>query len=43
LAEVGDKPGPDYWLERSDKDGNFEASNLHWVLKKARRRKKRQL
>ena len=31
--EVGDKPGPDYWLERIDKDGHFEKHNLSWIQK----------
>src|ERR1700675_4191761 len=32
-AEVGDKPGPDYWLMRRDSDGDFIAGNLEWVQK----------
>jgi hypothetical protein len=32
-AHVGDKPGPDYWLMRKDRDGNFCEGNLVWVRK----------
>lgn len=41
LAEVGKKPGPDFWLMRGDPDGNFEAGNLGWVRKKIKRRRKK--
>jgi len=37
--EVGDKPSPDHWLQRLDKNGHFERGNLIWIKK--RRRKKR--
>jgi hypothetical protein len=40
LAEVGEKPGPDCWLERADKDGHFEASNLAWTYKKKIRKRR---
>jgi hypothetical protein len=40
-SAVGDKPGVGHgcWLERIDKDGHFEASNLHWIYKKKNRKK----
>jgi hypothetical protein len=41
LAEVGEKPTPDHWLMRGDPSGNFEAGNLAWVLKKAKRKVQR--
>jgi hypothetical protein len=37
-AEVGDKPGPDYWLMRRDSDGDFIAGNLEWVQKGKRKK-----
>jgi hypothetical protein len=37
LAEVGEKPSPDYRLERGDKAGHFEAGNLCWVPCKRRK------
>jgi hypothetical protein len=40
-AEVGDKPGPDFWLVRIDGDGHFEPGNLHWREIKRHRRKLR--
>ncbi len=39
-AEVGDKPGPDYWLVRVNGDGHFEPGNLEWRAIKRHRRKK---
>jgi hypothetical protein len=36
-AEVGDKPGPDFWLMRQDSDGHFEPGNLEWVQKRTRK------
>lgn len=38
-AEVGDKPGPDYWLMRKDRDGNIAPGNVHWVQKKKKNHK----
>jgi len=31
LIEVGDKPSPDHWLMRIDRDGHFAPGNLQWV------------
>jgi hypothetical protein len=39
--EVGDKPGPDYWLLRIDRDGHFEPGNLEWRPVKRHKRKHR--
>jgi hypothetical protein len=41
-SEVGDKPGPDCRLMRIDRDGHFEAGNLHWVQYRKRKRRRRQ-
>jgi hypothetical protein len=42
--EVGDKPGPDCWLVRINRDGHFEPGNLHWIsVKRHRRKRKRRL
>jgi hypothetical protein len=38
---VGDKPGPDYWLVRIDRDGHFEAGNMEWRPIKRHKRKRR--
>jgi hypothetical protein len=39
-AAVGDKPSPDHWLVRIDRDGHIEAGNLHWIaIKRDRKRK----
>jgi hypothetical protein len=38
-AEVGDKPGPDFWLFRVNDSGHFEAGNLEW--RQVRRHRKR--
>jgi hypothetical protein len=38
-SEIGDKPGPDYWLMRSDSDGHFQPGNLQWVPRRRRVRK----
>jgi hypothetical protein len=40
-AEIGDKPGPDYWLLRIDRDGHFEPGNLEWRPVKRHKRKHR--
>jgi hypothetical protein len=31
LNVVGERPGPDYRLERNDKDGHIEPGNVEWV------------
>jgi hypothetical protein len=41
LAEVGDKPGPDYWLMRNDPAGHFEGGNLGWQFRKKKRKRGR--
>ena len=35
---VGDRPGPNYRLERIDKDGDFEIGNLAWIPRRRRTR-----
>lgn len=31
-ADVGEKPGPQYQLDRIDNDGNYGPNNVEWVL-----------
>jgi hypothetical protein len=38
-AEVGDRPSPDCWLMRKDRDGHFEEGNLEWVPRKRKTHK----
>jgi hypothetical protein len=41
-ADVGDKPGPDFWLVRVNNDGHFESGNLEWRgIKRHRKRRSR--
>lgn len=35
---VGDRPSPEYRLERLDKDGDFEIGNLAWIPRRRRTR-----
>lgn len=39
-AEVGDKPGPDYWLVRIDNTGHIAPGNLEWrpIIRHKRRK-----
>jgi hypothetical protein len=39
-ADVGDKPGPDYWLVRIDDTKHIEPGNLEWRPIRRRRRKR---
>jgi hypothetical protein len=41
-AEVGDKPGPDYWLVRINGTGHIEPGNLEWrPIRRHKKRRKR--
>lgn len=41
LADMGEKPGPEYSIDRIDASGNYEPSNCQWVPMEVNRRKKR--
>ena len=41
LNDVGEKPGPEYSLDRIDVNGNYEPSNCKWATKKEQARNKR--
>ena len=41
LADMGERPGPGYQLDRIDNDGHYEPGNCRWVTLRAQRRNRR--
>lgn len=41
LADVGERPGPEYELDRIDNDGNYEPGNVRWATRKEQMRNTR--
>lgn len=39
--DVGDKPGPEYTLDRIDSDGNYEPNNIRWATPQEQRDNKK--
>lgn len=41
LADAGERPGPEYSLDRIDNDGHYEPGNVRWVTRKTQQRNSR--
>lgn len=43
LSHVGERPGPEYSLDRIDVNGNYEPGNVRWATKLEQQRNKRKI
>jgi len=41
LADMGERPGPDYSLDRKENDGNYEPDNVRWATQAKQGRNRR--